>query len=183
MRSPRLRVPAALGDELALGSNDLVQLLDDVDGHSDRSALVGERPGGGLADPPGCVGRELVAASVVELLCGADETDRPLLNEIEERKALVSVVLGDRDDESKVRLDHVLLGFVVAALDALGELHLLRGREERYPADVLQEDLERIGRDLASIRGGGRRLRLIDHIDLELIEPIVEFVDLRGTER
>src|SRR4051812_1853921 len=37
---------------------------------------------------------------------------------------------------------------MVAALDALGELDLLRGGEQIDLADVLQEELERVGRDL-----------------------------------
>src|SRR4051794_3272917 len=39
---------AELGDELALGAADLVELLDDVDRDPDRPRLVGERAGDGL---------------------------------------------------------------------------------------------------------------------------------------
>ena len=45
--------------------------LDHVDRHADRAALVGDGPGDGLANPPGGIGRELVAAGVLELV------DRP----------------------------------------------------------------------------------------------------------
>src|SRR5436190_20596610 len=38
----RGRLPTALGAELALSADDLVQLLDNVDGHPDRARLVGE---------------------------------------------------------------------------------------------------------------------------------------------
>src|SRR4051812_42978605 len=50
-----------LGDELALGAPDLVELLDHVDGDADGPRLVSQRAGDGLADPPGRVGRELEA--------------------------------------------------------------------------------------------------------------------------
>ena len=130
------RLPALLGPELALGAEDLVQLLDHVHRHADRAALVGERPRDGLADPPRGVGRELEALAVVELLGGAHEPDRPLLDQVEERQALVAVALGDRDDEAEVRLDHLLLGAVVAALDPLRELDLLRRGEQLGPCPM-----------------------------------------------
>src|SRR6185369_7242148 len=113
---------AQLRDELALGAADLVELLDDVDRDADRARLVGERTGDRLADPPRRVGRELEALAVVELLRRADQTERALLDEVEERESLVPVVLRDGDDEPQVRLDHLLLRIEVAALDPLGEI-------------------------------------------------------------
>src|SRR5689334_8373425 len=98
---------AQLSDELALGAADLVELLDDVDRDADRARLVGERACDRLADPPGRVGRELEALAVGELLRRAHEAERPLLDQVEERQALVAVVLGDRDDEPQVGLDHL----------------------------------------------------------------------------
>ena len=181
-RSPRRRLAPQLGAQLPLGAHDLVQLLDDVDRHPDRARLVGERPRDGLADPPRRVRRELEALAVVELLGGAHEPDRPLLNQIEERQALVAVALGDRDDQPQVRLDHLLLRAMLAALDALGELDLLRGGEQVDLADVLQEELQRVGGDLARL--GGRLFALgllrvrVDDLDLELLERAVELVDL-----
>ena len=85
---------------------------------------------------------------MVELLGRADEADRPLLDQVEERQPLVAVALRDRDDEAEVRLDHLLLRAVVAALDPLRELDLLGGGEQVDLADVLQEELQRVGRDL-----------------------------------
>ena len=108
--------------------DDLVQLLDHVDRDADRARLVGDRARDGLADPPGRVRRELVAAPVVELLDGADQPERSLLDEVQERQAAAEVALGDRHDEPQVGLDHVLLGRHVAALDALGEPDLLARR-------------------------------------------------------
>ena len=137
---------AQLGDELALGAADLVELLDDVDRDADRARLVGERAGDRLADPPGRVGRELEALAVVELLRGAHEAERALLDEVEERQALVAVVLGDRDDEAEVGLDHLLLGVEVAALDAAREVDLLLRGEQADLADVLEEQLEAVRR-------------------------------------
>ena len=179
------RLAAELGAELPLRAEDAVELLDDVHRHANRSALVRDRAGDGLADPPGRVRRELEALAVVELLGRADEPDRPLLDQVEERQALVPIALRDRDDEAEVRLDHRLLRRVLAALDALRELDLLRGGEERDLADVLEEELQRVGRDLGLGVGLGLRfvgLARVDDRDLRLLESGVEVVELRGFE-
>ena len=184
----RGRLARELGAELALRAVDLVELLDDVHRHADRPSLVRDRARHRLTDPPGRVRRELEALAPVELLGRAHEADRPLLDQVEERQALVAVALRDGDDESEVRLDHRLLRGVVAGLDPLGELDLLRRREERHLADVLQEELQRVGRDLGLGRlpralalGLDRRLG-DDDLDLLLVERVVERVDLRGVE-
>src|SRR5919198_3190513 len=182
----RGRLPPELGPQLPLGADDLVQLLDDVHRHPDRARLVGERTCDGLPDPPSRVRRELEAFAVVELLGRANQADRPLLNEIEERQALVPVLLGDRDDEAQVRLDHLLLRLVLAALDALRQLDLLRGGQQVDLPDVLQEQLQRVRADLA--RGLGRRLTLlriaatVHDLDLQLLERVVKVVHLRRVQ-
>jgi len=122
---------------------------------------------------------------VVELLGRAHEADRPLLDQIEEGQALVAIPLGDRDDEAQVRLDHLLLRFMLAALDALRELDFLRGREQLDLADVLEEELQRVRRDLA--RRLSRPLFLlvvsvVHDLDVQLLERVVELVDLRRVE-
>src|SRR3954454_18862357 len=193
---------AELGDELALGAADLVELLDDVDGDADRARLVGQRAGDRLADPPRRVGRELEALAVVELLRRAHQAKRALLDEVEEGQALVAVVLGDRDNQAQVGLDHLLLRIEVAALDALGEVDLLlRGQQPHLP-DVLQEELERVGRHVrpqvqrgldlraaAALVGraldvgrGGRRVDLLDELDLGLLEVAAQLLHVRFVE-
>jgi hypothetical protein len=73
---------------------------------------------------------------------------------------------------------------VLTALDALRELDLLCCGEQRDLADVLQEELERVGRDLGL--GLDLRLRLIglgvDDRDLGLVERRVDIVELRRFE-
>jgi hypothetical protein len=68
---------------------------------------------------------------------------------------------------------------VVAALDALGEPHLLRGGEQVDLADVLEEQLQRVGRDLTRLRRLlGLFASLGDDLDLGLLERDVELVEL-----
>ena len=65
-------------------------------------ALVRDPALHGLANPPRRVGRELVAATPVELLDRPGEPDDPFLDEPEEAEAETLVLLGDRDDEPEV---------------------------------------------------------------------------------
>src|SRR5262249_58669923 len=97
----------------------LLLALDDVHGHADRARVVRHRPLDALTDPPRRIGRELVAATPVELLDRPVESERPLLDQVEERHAKAPVALRDRDDETAARLDHAALGAAVATLDRL----------------------------------------------------------------
>ena len=138
------RLATELLHELALDMDNLVELLDHVNRNPDRPALVRDRARDGLANPPGGVGRELVAAAVVELLDRADEAERALLDQIQERQATAEIALGDGDDEAQVGLDHLLLGDEVATFDATSQLDLAVGREQLHLADRAQVEPQRI---------------------------------------
>jgi hypothetical protein len=73
---------------------------------------------------------------------------------------------------------------MLAALDALRQLDLLRRRQERDLPDVLEEELQGVGRDLGL--GLDRWLRLVgvgmDDRDLRLLERGVEVVELGGLQ-
>jgi hypothetical protein len=75
---------------------------------------------------------------------------------------------------------------MVSPLDPLRELHLLRRGEKRDPSDVLQEELERVGRDLGTLLDLGLGLLLgllgVDDGDLGIVEGGVELVDLARLE-
>src|SRR5215216_1779029 len=187
---------AELRDQLALRAADLVELLDHVDRDADRARLVGERAGDRLADPPRRVGGELEALAVVELLRGADEAERALLDQVQEGEPLVAVVLRDRDDQAQVGLDHLLLRVEVAALDPAREVDLLLRGEQTDLADVLQEQLKGVGRhvrlevdrrlDLAApalvrralLLRGERGVDLLDQLDLRLLQEAVQLLDV-----
>src|SRR5690349_11647445 len=192
------RLAAELRDQLALGTADLVQLLDHVDRDANRARLVGQGAGDRLANPPGRVRRELEALAVVELLRRADKTERAFLDQIQEGKALVAIVLRDRDDKPEVRLDHLLLRVEVAALDPAREIDLFLGGEQPDLADVLQEQLKAVGRHvrlevdrrlrLAAattigrtilLPGGQRGIDLLDELDLGALEERVQLLDVR----
>jgi hypothetical protein len=119
------------------------------------------------------------------------KTKRAFLDEVEEGETLVAIVLRDRDDEPQVALDHAALGLHVAALDALGELDLVRGGQERVPPDLAQEELEGVSCRLQALGEARRRarrllrrrllLRLL-HLDPALFELLVQDLDVGRLE-
>ena len=119
------RLAAQLRLQLGRGAVQLDPALLDVHRDADRLRLVRDRALAGLTDPPGRVGRELVALAPVELLRCAVEADDALLDQVEERHVVALVALRDRDDQAQVRVDHLLLRCEVAALDALRERDLV----------------------------------------------------------
>ena len=76
---------------------------------ADGARLIGDRTGDRLADPPGRIGRKLVAAAVLELVDRFHQADVAFLDQIQELQAAVGVLLGDGNHQSQVRLDHFLL--------------------------------------------------------------------------
>ena len=170
------RLATELDLEPARRPRELLLALDDVDGHTDRARVIRDRPLHRLPDPPGRIRRELEPAAPVELLDRAVETERSLLDQVEERDAETAIALGDRDDQTEVRLDHVALRNRVAALDALCELHLLCRVQQLVAPDVGKEELEGVrgaGEGLAGPHRGLRgllrllRFRLDRRADLE----------------
>jgi len=71
-------------------------------------------------------------------------------------------------DEAEVRVDHPVLRGAIAPLDALRERDLLRRRQQRVAADLVQEELERV-------RGRGQRVSLEARVgSLELVLAVLE---------
>src|SRR6266542_1097100 len=105
-------LPSQLLHERARGARQLVDRLDHVDRDADRARLIRDRAGDRLADPPGRIRRELVAAAVLELLDGFHQADVAFLDQVQELKTPVGVLLGDGDDEAQVRDDQLVLGLV-----------------------------------------------------------------------
>ena len=134
-------------------------------------------------------------APPVELLDRPHQAERPLLDQVQERQPAAAVALGDRDHQAQVGLDHLLLGRLVAELDALCEADLVGRRQERHPPDVLEEELKRVGRlldgrdgtpralDLLGERRGARAgLGLLEELDSGLLEVLVDLLGGVGVE-
>src|SRR5438034_5035848 len=113
-------------------------------GQANRSPLVCKCARHRLADPPGRVGRKLVAHLVVELLDRANQAEVPLLDQVEERYSRLRVVAGDRHHEPEVRLDQLALGRLVPRILPASEVPLLEPRQQRSAADRADVELQRI---------------------------------------
>ena len=156
----------------------------DVHGQADGAAAVRDRPLHGLADPPRRVRGELEVAAPVELLDRPVQSQHALLDQVEERHALAAVLLGDRDHQAQVRLDHAALGDHVAALDRLGQLHLFVLGQQRIATGLTQEQVEAVGGrdldvdDLHTLLRSGR----VDHLDAEPGEFVAQRLYVVGIE-
>ncbi len=89
------------------------------------------------------------------------------------------VLLRDRDDEPEVRVDHPLFRLAVAPLDPLRELDLLLGGQELVPADLVQEQLQRVrgrvGEIAVHVRRVGRRpSAVVRELDPALLDVLVQ---------
>ena len=177
-----------LDRQRVLGARDLALRADEVDRQLDRARLGVHPALDGLADPPRRVGGEAVAAAPVELLDRADQAEDALLDQVEQRQLGALVLLGDRDDQAQVRVDHALLGLEVAALDPAREVDLLVGRQQPVAADLVQEQLQRVGRDVRERgvvdRGDRRRLApaVVAQLDPARVELLVQPAEVRLLE-
>ena len=182
------RVVPHLRRQLPLHARDHPLALGDVGGQADGAPAVGQAALDGLADPQGRVGGEAEALAPVELLGGADEAQDALLDEVEEAQlARVAVLAGDGDDEAQVRVDEVVLGREVAALDALGQLDLLRRRQQPVAAGLVEEELQRVGGVVAEVAElvAGRRGVLAPAVlalHAALLQAVVEVGQALGAE-
>src|SRR6266508_4494357 len=144
-----------------------------VSRHPDRRGLTRKRALARLSDPPSGVGRELEAATPVELLDGAVQPDHTLLDQVEQRQVVPLIALGDRDDQAQIRVDHPLLRRSVSELDALGERNLLRRSEQGIAARPVHEQGQPVGRrKLGGPSQGG--LDRLDDLDVALVELLAK---------
>ena len=105
--------------QLPRRADQLVDGLDHVHRNADGAGLVSDGARDGLADPPGGVRREFVAAAVLEFVHGLHQADVAFLNQVEELQAAVGIFFGDRDHKAQVGFNQLALrGFSVnVALD------------------------------------------------------------------
>ena len=98
------RLPAILLDQPSADAEQLIDGLDHMHGYSNGPGLVRDGPRDGLTNPPGRIGAELVAFSVVELFDRSNEAYVALLNQVQERHAPADVFLRHADHQAKVSL-------------------------------------------------------------------------------
>ena len=89
------RFAADFVQHLTAGPDQLVDRFDHVNRNTDRTRLIRDRARDRLTDPPGRIGRELIAAAIFELVHRLHQADVAFLNKIKELQAAVRVFLGD----------------------------------------------------------------------------------------
>src|ERR1700722_4901387 len=97
-----------LADLFALGFQGR-DALEHVDRDADRARVIGDGPRDGLANPPGRVGRKLVAAAVLVLFDAPHQAGVAFLDQVQKAQAAVAVLFGDRNDETQVAAGELLL--------------------------------------------------------------------------
>jgi hypothetical protein len=112
-----------------------VDRFTDMDWQADGAALVGDRPGDRLANPPCGIRAELEAALVVELVGGLHQTDVAFLNQIEEGKPASDIALGHGDDQPEICLNQVSPGSL-AISDKRGQFFAPLERHQRPLAQL-----------------------------------------------
>src|SRR6478735_9569494 len=98
------------------GFLDSIDRLTDVNREPDCAALVRDRPGNRLANPPGRIGAEFETAGVVEFVGGLHQADVAFLNQVEKGKTATDIFLRDGNDETEIRLDQMRAGRVAINL-------------------------------------------------------------------
>src|SRR5260370_38482201 len=146
------RLAADLAVQLPAHSYDLVECCRDLRRNGDGAGVVADRTADRLADPPGGVGPELIAALILELVYRFDQADVAFLDEIEELQAAIGVFLRNRDDQAQVGLDHFrfgLVGLTLALLHPASNSADLADVETSLAGDSM--DLRSISRDALGI--------------------------------
>jgi hypothetical protein len=93
------------------------------------------------------------------------------------------VLLRDRDDQPEVRVDHPVLGLLVAALDPLCEVDLFLGGQQRVARHLVQEQLERVRGRVREVAVDVRAVDLlapavVADFDVMLLELLVHVRDV-----
>ena len=101
---------AQLLAQLPLTFLELVQHLRDVNRQSDGAALLRDRTGDALTDPPVGVGGKFVTTGGVEFLDTPHQTDGAFLDQIQKFHVPLGVLLGNTHHQAQIGRHHPLLG-------------------------------------------------------------------------
>src|SRR5690348_4780501 len=132
-----------LHQPLTLASNAIESSID-IDWQANSAALISHSSTNRLTNPPGSVSAEAVPAAPVIALDGSHQANVTFLDEIEQRQTPANVALGDTYHQTQVRQYKLLHGVLVARLDALGQINLLRMAQHRHATDFAEVCGDRI---------------------------------------
>ena len=87
--------------------------------NTNGSALVGNCPRDGLANPPGGVGAKFETTTVLEFVDRPHQTCIPLLDQIQKAEATISIFFRDRNDQPEVTFGQLAFCLLVPGVDHL----------------------------------------------------------------
>ena len=117
---------------------DAVQRAGAVERHAHDAALLRQCLQDRLPDPPDGVRDELDLLRLVELLCGADESEVAFVDQVGERDSLILILLGHRHDEAEVGAHEGVVRLAVAGVNRARQFRFAFAGNERVAADVFQ---------------------------------------------
>lgn len=103
---------------------------------ADGARLISNRPGNRLTDPPGCIGGELIAATILKFINGLHQANVSFLNEVQELQAAISIFLRNRNNEAEIGLNHFFLRLAGFALSLCTICTIFRNSEISSPVSV-----------------------------------------------
>ena len=127
----------------------LVDGLNHVNRNTDGACLIGDGSRDGLTNPPGGIGRELVALGIVKLLHGFNETEVSFLDQIQEQHAAPDITLGNGNDKTEVCFRHAAFRFFIAFRHAFCQIQFLLRSQQGNLSDLLEIHAHRIIRGKA----------------------------------
>ena len=89
---------------------NLTQRTNLVEWQTNNTALLGNSLQNALTNPPYSIGNEFEASSLIELLCGLNQANVTLINQVSQRQSLMLILLCNRYHESKVCRHQLVLG-------------------------------------------------------------------------
>src|ERR1700757_1167613 len=96
-------------DQLPRDANQFVDNLDHVHREADRARLISNGSAHCLSNPPRGISRKFVAETVIELIYRLHQADVPLLDQVEELKSAIAILLSDGHNEAQVSFDKFVL--------------------------------------------------------------------------
>ena len=183
LRNPKLvrdlrrrGLPPELLEQLSRHAERFVDRLDHVDRDANGPSRVCNSACDCLANPPCCVGRELVSLRIIEFIDSLHQSHVALLDQVQKWHSASDILLRDRNHQSQICFRQLIFGILVSLLHKLCQTNLLLACEQRNITDFLEVHAHRILRrnavqDICVIQLSG--LRLLDlglfHIDLIVI--------------
>jgi hypothetical protein len=142
--------------------------IEDVGRQADRARVALDRADTRLLDPPDPIGRESVAAPLVELLDRAEQSKVALLDQVEERNAHVAEAFRLVHDQAQVVVDEAIPCRPTPREDLLRALEPPSQCPSRHPHLRRELPLRRATAWLAL----GQPSKLLEHVDEELVRRL-----------